>query len=87
MEPFGKRSSGLVQWRIPILIGNRNKSSSSHQVLRDRLIAPETRIVQRRVSVLIRNIDVRPVPQKLRKKFTNINSHPIKKREKKILLF
>ena len=55
----------LVQRHVLVLVGDGDAAPRVDEVLRHPLVAPETRVVQRRVAVLVDGVHLRAVPQQL----------------------
>lgn len=62
MEHGGQRWFRLVERRITVLIGNRHLGTVMNELVGNRLVAPETCVMQRCVAVLVGRVDVRSVP-------------------------
>lgn len=58
VQPFRHLRLRLVQWRVPVLVGQRDEGAVVHQLLSDRRTAPEGGVVQRSVAVLVGRVHV-----------------------------
>lgn len=65
MQSLGDVTPRFVQRSVPILIRQGDQSSLTDQIFGHRLVAPETRVVQRRIPVFIYEVYVGFVSQQL----------------------
>lgn len=65
VQPFCQYLFGLVQRSVAILICNWNECSVVDQFFGYRLVAPEACIMEGRVSMLVRGVYIRFVPEQL----------------------
>lgn len=67
VQSLGHNTSGFIKRSVAVFVGNGHQSTGRNQFLSNRLVSPETCVVQSSVSVFVCDIYIGAIPKQLRK--------------------